>query len=407
MMLGLSMVLIGSTLIAVLVGWALLRFEHLHSRFSHDHQASGPQKFHDKPTPRIGGVPIAAGFVAGLAIAVGFGLVAPVFAGALCLSILPAYASGLVEDVTKKIGPDIRLWASFLSALVAVFFFNAAVSHSGIPGIDALLGWYPLALILTTVGVGGVAHALNIIDGYNGLAGGVTCMMLAALGIVAWQVGDIELTITCVALTGATLGFLRWNFPFGQIFAGDGGAYLWGVGTAIVSILLVARNPQVPAWFPLAVVIYPVFETVFSIYRRKLKHAAGAGQPDAKHLHQLVFRRLLSINHAGGQQLSERGRTLRNAAAAPFLWTLAACAIVPAVIFAFDFGGLVAVIVGFCVIYVWLYRAIVRSSTPRMLRRFARRSADWVLAQDANQPTEQHHPQHRPVLVGNGDHHSQ
>lgn len=386
---------------SLVVGWLLVRFESLHAHLSADLASSGPQKFHTRPTPRIGGVPVAAGLAGGALVAWQQGVLPGGLAATFALAVLPAYLSGLVEDITKKIGPDIRLWASFLSALIAIYFFDAVVERSGIPPVDALLAWYPIALVFTVVGIGGVAHAVNIIDGYNGLASIVTCMMLGALGTVAWQVGDLPLAAICAALAAGTLGFFVWNFPHGRLFAGDGGAYLWGVTVAIVSVLLTARNAAVSPWFPLAVVIYPVFETLFSVYRRKFKHAAAAGLPDAKHLHQLIYRRLLP-SRVDGRPVDP---TRRNAATAPFLWGLAALAIVPATLFWRDTRALVAIVLGFCLVYVWLYRSIVRFGVARDLRRVARRIGRWTVAAEAGKPAQQQDPERRPVLVGNGDHH--
>ena len=385
---------------AIATGWLLVRFESLHARLSHDHAESGPQKMHARPTPRIGGVPVALGLGCGLSVAVSMQLLAPGFAFAFALALLPAVGSGLVEDVSKKIGPDIRLWASFLSALVAVYFFDAVVQRSGLPVADGVLAWYPLALLITVVAVGGVAHAVNIIDGYNGLAGGVTVLMHVALGSVAWIVGDLPLLAISVSIAAATLGFLAWNFPHGRLFAGDGGAYLWGVATAVVAILLVHRHAEVSAWFALAVVIYPVTETLFSIYRRRFKQAAAAGLPDAMHLHQLVYRRLLWVPRA---LRSERVQTRRNAAVAPYFWALAGLPILPAIAFRSDTAALVGLTLGFLLVYAWAYRAIVRHATPLWLRRIARRTRVLILSGEAGQSAEQEDPEHRPVLVGNGD----
>lgn len=357
--------------VSFLVGWLLVRFEGLHAHLSHDDSASGPQKFHCKPTPRIGGVPVASGLVAGCGVAWAQGAVEGSFLLAFGLSVLPAFASGLIEDVTKKIGPDMRLWASFLSALVAVYFFDAVVARSGVPFVDTLFAWYPLALIFTMVGVGGVAHAVNLIDGYNGLASMVSMLMLGVLGGVCWMLGDASLALLCFALAGGTLGFFVWNFPHGRIFAGDGGAYLWGVTVALVAVLMIQRHPQVSPWFPLLVVIYPVFETLFTIYRRKFKQSTDPGLPDAKHLHQLVYRRLLSVRLPGVVPNADQ-RTLRNAATSPFLWALAATAILPAGLFWNDTGALIALAAGFCMAYVWLYRAITCFGVPRWLRGIGR-----------------------------------
>lgn len=396
MLLILACALLGS----ILSGWLLVRFESLHSHLSLDLAESGPQKFHARPTPRIGGIPIAAGLAAGVTCAVWQGRIDAAFAGALGLTLLPAVGSGLLEDLTKKLGPDMRLWASFLSALVAVLFFDAVVQRSGLSFVDAILSWYPIALLVTVVAVGGVAHAVNIIDGYNGLAGGVTVLMLIALGTVSWQLGDIELVTACVSLAGATLGFLVWNFPHGRLFAGDGGAYLWGVSVGLIAILLVHRHQQVSPWFALVVVAYPVFETLFSIYRRRFKKAAAAGLPDAKHLHQLIYRRLLHIRRV---HRNERVQTRRNAATSPFLWALAALPVLPAMLFWNDTAALVGLSLGFALVYIWMYRAIARLSVPHWLLRLGRRGKRIILAREAHQTTEQQDPENRPVVVGNGN----
>ena len=376
------LVLLASAAASLAIGWLLVRFERLHARISLDVATSGPQKFHAQPTPRIGGVPVMGGLLAGFAVAWSLGLVPGAWLAAFLLSVLPAYASGLVEDVTKRIGPDIRLWASFLSALAFVWLFESTVSRAGFAAADAVLSWYPLALIVTVVGIGGVAHAVNIIDGYNGLAAMVTLLMLAALGFVSWQVGDTALLVACAALAGGTLGFARWNFPWGRIFAGDGGAYLWGVSVAMICVMLVHRNPAVSPWFPLAVVIYPVFETLFTIYRRKFKHSSAAGLPDAKHLHQLVYRRVLNPAMRGR---GARLQTLRNASTAPFLWSLAACAILPAALFWRQTPALIAITAGFCVVYVWLYRSIATFAVPIWLWRWAGRAGRWARRHDASE----------------------
>lgn len=374
-------------LTSYVVGWLLVRFDRLHAHLSHDDSASGPQKFHAKPTPRIGGVPVAAGLAAGCALAWTQDAVDTRFLLGFGLSVLPAFASGLVEDITKKIGPDMRLWASFLSALVAVYFFDAVVARSGVPWVDNLFAWYPLALIFTMVGVGGVAHAVNLIDGYNGLASMVAMLMLSVLGGVSWMLGDMSLTLICFALVGGTLGFFLWNFPHGRIFAGDGGAYLWGVSVALVAVLMIHRHPQVSPWFPLLVVIYPVFETLFTIYRRKFKQSTDPGLPDAKHLHQLVYRRLLSARLPGVVPTVDQ-QTLRNAATAPFLWALAAGAILPAGLFWNDTGALIALAAGFCLTYIWLYRALACFNAPKWLRDTGRQLALRILRTQADHPPQ-------------------
>ncbi|MFN7130403.1 MAG: glycosyltransferase family 4 protein, partial [Brevundimonas sp.] len=116
-----------------------------------------------------------------------------------------------------------------------------------------------------------MANAVNIIDGFNGLAAATSMLMFAAFGYVAWALRDPFIVQVCLAMIGALAGFFVWNYPRGRIFLGDGGAYLVGFVLAEVAVLLVVRHPQVSPWFCFLVCAYPVTETLFSIYRRRLR----------------------------------------------------------------------------------------------------------------------------------------
>jgi len=112
-------------------------------------------------------------------------------------------------------------------------------------------------------------------------------------------------------------------------------------------------------------VVYPVFETVFSIYRRKVVRDTSPGLPDALHLHTLVFRRI--VRWAGGREAEALVR--RNSATSPYLWLLCSASVIPAVLFWRHTYVLMGFTLGFAVLYVWLYRRIVRFRTPGVLRR--------------------------------------
>lgn len=94
-------------------------------------------------------------------------------------------------------------------------------------------------------------------------------MILAGFAYVSFYLGDRFLLIVALSTLGGVIGFLVWNYPRGHIFLGDGGAYFLGFIIGELSVLMLARHPQVSAWFPLLLCIYPVFETLFSIYRKK------------------------------------------------------------------------------------------------------------------------------------------
>ena len=187
----------------------------------HDHDLSGPQKFHAAPVPRVGGIGIFAGSLAGAAV---LWLRQPAIGGSallLMLCALPAFGSGLTEDLTKTQSPRRRLFFTAVSAAVAVFMVDAVIDRTDIPGLDWLVSFRVGAAAVTVFVVAGVANSLNIIDGFNGLASMCAVLMLASIGYVAFQVGDALVLAMAVAGTGAVLGFFVWNFPSGLIFLGD------------------------------------------------------------------------------------------------------------------------------------------------------------------------------------------
>ncbi len=350
--------------VAVVIGFLVIRFDHLHAHFSSDHTSSGPHKFHDHPVPRIGGVPIFIALIAAIALGYWLGKTELKESGLLLLCALPAFAGGLSEDVTKRVGSMIRLLATFLAAGMGFFLLDGRLLRLDVPGLDSLLAFWPISLLLTLVMVGGISHAINIVDGYNGLAGVVSLMIFAALGYVCFQVGDIFLLTICVAASGAVIGFLVWNFPKGLIFSGDGGAYLLGFLIGEVSVLLIMRNPEVSPWFPLLVCAYPVWETLFSIYRKKFIRSKSPGLPDGLHLHMLVYKRLVRWMIGS---LDTKHRVQRNSATAPYLWGMASLTIIPSVMFWQNTPLLVGSFFLFISFYVWIYWRIVRFRSPRWM----------------------------------------
>ena len=287
---------------------------------------------------------------------------AQVLAWGVC--VLPVFLVGLTEDLTHKIAPSWRLLSAMISAVLASWLLGAMLPRLDLPMLDHALALWPwLALALTWFAIAGVSHAFNIIDGYNGLSGVVALLALGALGYVAFKVYDFELMLVCLATIGATLGFLAWNYPRGLIFAGDGGAYFLGFVIALIAVLLVQRHDEVSAWFPLLLVIYPVWETLFSIYRRRMSGRAAV-MPDALHLHQMIYRRLV-LWMVGSREA--RHLTERNALTSPYLWGVAAISIIPAVLFWQNTPLLMALCLAFVVSYVWLYRRLVRFRAPKWL----------------------------------------
>jgi len=329
-----------------------------------DRDLSGPQKFHAVPVPRTGGLGIAWGLACALLALTWQGSAHARDGWLLLLCAAPALAAGLAEDLTRKVGPLPRLLATMVSALLAAWLLGALIRDTAIPGLDWLMGFAAGSVLLSVVAVAGLAHAVNIIDGFNGLASMCAIIMLAALGYVAFQVGDPLVLTLALAGIGAALGFFVWNFPAGLIFLGDGGAYFLGFWFAELSLLLLVRNPgEVSPLCPLLICVYPVFETLFSIYRRR-RRGSAPGMPDGIHLHSLIYRRVLRWaipDH------SVRAMTRRNSMTSPYLWFLCMLSVFPAMLFWNHTGVMAAALAGFVLSYLGLYWRIVRFRSPGWL----------------------------------------
>ena len=275
-------------LVAFAVSVLLVLTKRWHGRFSMD-GVRGVQKNHFTPTPRIGGLSVFAGVMAAYLVS------QPVDGGILGMLLLagfPAFAFGLAEDVTKKVSVLIRLLATMGSGVLGWWLTGFSLTSVDVPLLDELLNYRNVSVVFTAVAVGGVANAVNIVDGFNGLASGFLVIALIGLALVAALVGDVNLVFACLTIATAMMGFWVVNWPWGQLFLGDGGSYFGGFALAWSSVLLIERNSGVSAFVPLLICIHPVTEVLFSISRRCITKVSP-GQPDRLHLHTLVMRRVV------------------------------------------------------------------------------------------------------------------
>ena len=333
-----------------------------------------PQRFHMGDIPRLGGAAVllglACGWVFGWAQSALLGdpgsLRLNGWVGVWLFVLLPAAVGGITEDMTQRLAVRYRLALTGVSGVLAVILLEMTVPRLDLPWVDALLAAAPwLGWGIVLVAVAGLPHAFNIIDGYNGLSGMVALIICLALAHVALQVGDRPLAAMLVCVAAATGGFLVWNYPRGMLFAGDGGAYIWGVVIALASISLVQRHAEVSPWFPLLLLIYPVWETLFSVYR-KLARGGSPGVADALHFHQLIYRRIVRTVFKGEDMA--RYMLKRNNRTSPYLWGFTLLTVVPAVLFWRSTPWLMAFCVLFGVSYVVAYLAIIRFKVPGWLR---------------------------------------
>lgn len=327
----------------------LIATERWHGLFSLDTD-DGAQKFHVDPTARIGGVGIVMGITAGFFMAAE----AQSILWPLLLAGIPAFAAGLAEDITKRVGVAARLCATLGSGVLICLITGTAIAELHLPLFDHLLNYAWFAIPFTALALAGVANAFNIIDGFNGLAGGVAVIVLLAFATLAWTHGDAVLASACVVCAAAMLGFLALNFPLGRIFLGDGGAYFVGFAMAWLAILLVTRHPQISPWAVAAVVAYPVVEMLYSIWRKHRREGHHPSRPDGLHMHMLLHRRV-------ARKLFPRAsRRLQNGLTAPLCWLLALPPAVVAVIWPHDTAVLMGAVLAFIIFYSMLYARLTQ-----------------------------------------------
>ncbi len=326
-------------LISFATSLGIIRFATRTGKMLDRDSTQKPQKMHFGDIPRAGGIGIFVAFSAGIALFVAFGALDSKYLWLIIPSFFILW-SGILEDFGIAISPSKRLLLQTLwSALVIYIFQNCVLTYIGfsLP--------YGFALIFTIFCIVGVTNAMNIIDGFNGLSGGYALLVGASIAVISFVVGNFAVFFMVLILMSSIAGFFILNFPRGRIFLGDGGAYLIGFLFAFLLITLTQDSRQyVSAYYGLCVMIYPVFEVLFSMWRRKVWRKKEATQADSLHIHQLIFRRKTRVNHQ----------------TAVILWLFNAPFIILASVFYNHTIALGATILAFIALYLRTYLKMVR-----------------------------------------------
>ena len=344
------------------------------------HSGAARQSAHRTPTPRIGGIAIFSGFIAGTAI-----LPSDVAAYAvpLLLSCIAVFAGGLGEDIGRDVSPKTRLILSFISALCAIAIFRAWIGPLGSPYLNWITSTLVGATIFTVLISGGVAHATNLIDGLNGLAMGVCMLIAGGLAFLANAVGDTVILNISILLMCSILGLFVFNFPFGKIFLGDAGAYTLGHVLIWLSILLVARNPEISPYAILLIFFGPIMDMLFAIFRRVVKREP-IGAPDRLHFHQLMMRGL------GLTYFNRTQRNMTNPLATALVLPMTAVPIIAAQFLWHDIGQSAVALLFFGALFIVTYRSLFIVILHRASTRHQRTAAKTspVVAEPSVTPAE-------------------
>jgi len=249
----------------------------------------GKRKIHHRVMPRLGGLAVFAGFAVAAAFLGVDSRLGGLLAGGTVILLL-----GILDD-TRGLSPKVKLFGQTVAATIVVF------SGIRIEFINNPFNGYfflgDFSIPFTVFWIVAITNAVNLIDGLDGLASGVSTIALLTVAIIAYQIGQSTVSLLALALAGAILGFLRYNFYPAKIFLGDCGSMLLGFMVAVLAVFGLLKGVTVVAFVvPIIILGVPIFDICFAILRRFYEHKP-IFQADKQHLHH----RLLSFGFSHRQ----------------------------------------------------------------------------------------------------------
>ncbi|MFA5880027.1 MAG: MraY family glycosyltransferase [Candidatus Margulisiibacteriota bacterium] len=247
------------------------------------------RKVHKKTTPKMGGAAIYLGFLITILIMVPIDrTILSILIGATLIIFL-----GIIDDKYT-----INAWVKLLGQVIIaalVIFMGISIRYitNPINGGIFVLDWW-LSIPITLIWIIGLINAINLIDGLDGLASGVSGIAALIIVIIALSTRQYTAALLMMALFGANLGFLRYNFAPAKLFMGDTGSMFLGFTLATVTVSGVMKSSITLALFiPLLIFGIPIFDTLFAIARR-IKNKKRIFEADRSHLHHRLLDRGLS-----------------------------------------------------------------------------------------------------------------
>ena len=251
--------------------------------------APDARKVHKGPMPRIGGLAIYCGFMVSVLLMLNFGELAPEMANGVIGLLLGGtliVIIGLIDDY-KNLPAKVKLLGQIVAACVVVYF-DVRIDFITDPFGDYLYLEY-LAAPATVFWIVGLTNTVNLIDGLDGLAAGVSTIASITIMLVALQENVTLVALFTAALAGAAIGFLRYNFNPARIFMGDTGSMFLGFILAGVSVIGAVKSTATIALIvPILALGLPIMDTTFAIIRR-YRGGVPIFKPDKGHLHHRLL----------------------------------------------------------------------------------------------------------------------
>lgn len=248
-----------------------------------------------------GSIPLTGGLAMFIAVAASFGLVFGNMINytSLVLGMGALLAMGLIDDLID-LRAMIRLLIQILVATATVLWAGLEVHQLGALFGPAFgpVGLGPMSAVFTILSIVFLINVINMADGIDGLAGGITLLFFATLGLVAWLSGaPASLLTMCLVMAAATGGFLIWNmrFPFrpeASAFMGDAGSTMLGFAAAWLAIAVATAPETTERVYPIVIVwilLVPSMDTI-AVTLRRISQGRSPMAPDRAHLHHIMRR---------------------------------------------------------------------------------------------------------------------
>ncbi len=243
------------------------------------------RKVHKVPMPRLGGLAIYGAFLVGY-----------IFCGdktpqmiSILIGTFIIFITGLLDDI-KPIKASYKFLAQIIASAIVVIYGQIYFSEITFLGLHLQFNLI-LSYILSIFFILAITNAINLIDGLDGLASGVSCIYFATILIIAMLLNStagLDFTLTIIML-GSTLGFLVFNFPPAKIFMGDSGSLFLGFMISVIALVSFKVATLTSLFIPIIVLAIPIFDTVLAILRRILK-GESIGTPDKEHFHHQLLK---------------------------------------------------------------------------------------------------------------------
>jgi len=297
--------------VAAVVTWAATFLVRRYARSAGIMEFPGERRVHLKATPTAGGAAMFIGFLAAIVVASRLSPLGPLFSRSsepvgVVLALSVVFAVCLYDDI-KEVSAPAKIAAQVLGAMV-LYFFGVTMFQFKLPFAGFLVLSPGITPLLTALWVVGVANAVNLIDGLDGLAAGIVAIASAALcvyGLRLESLGVLSATnlgpLLAAIVCGLSVGFLPHNYHPAKIFMGDAGANSLGLLMAAATMLIGGRSPDVsgetyfffaPLFIPFFILGVPLLDMAFAIVRRTARRT-GVATADKDHLHH----RLLRLGH--------------------------------------------------------------------------------------------------------------